>query len=142
MKDAVLTTGGLTVQTDTYHNVVFKDSLKRLFTREGEEGFLGLSSNATFEVIPSRDIKVRGPGAAGGRCSSSTAIAAVARCGRVLSVLSVGPCFRRLCAVDACTRWSLRRRPSVVLFRHSVFGTQKDVMSLRWRGGTCSKAAK
>lgn len=55
-----MTTGGLTVQTDTYHNVVFKDSLKRLFARDGEEGFLGLSSNATFEVIPSRDIKVAG----------------------------------------------------------------------------------
>ncbi|KAG2499921.1 hypothetical protein HYH03_002208 [Edaphochlamys debaryana] len=60
MKDVVLCSGGLTVQTDTYHNVVFRDSLKRLFARDGEEGFLGLSSNATFEVIPSRDIKVAG----------------------------------------------------------------------------------
>ncbi len=85
MKDAVLTTGGLTVQTDTYHNVVFKDSLKRLFTREGEEGFLGLSSNATFEVIPSRDIKVRGVGAAGVRCSSS--------CGMLSACAAPCPCL-------------------------------------------------
>lgn len=65
MKDAVMLTGGLTVQTDTFHNVVFRDSLKRLFARDGEDGFLALSSNATFEVIPSRDIKVRWHGTLG-----------------------------------------------------------------------------
>lgn len=59
MKDCVLTTGGMSVQTDTFHNVVFKDSLKRLFTKPEEEGFVGLCSNASFEVIPSRDVKVR-----------------------------------------------------------------------------------
>lgn len=60
MKDVIMATGGLAVQTDTFHNIVFKDSLKRLFTKDGEEGFIGLSSNATFEVIPSRDVKVAG----------------------------------------------------------------------------------
>lgn len=37
-------------QTDTFTNPIFKDSLRRLFTPAGEEGYLGLSSNATFEV--------------------------------------------------------------------------------------------
>ncbi len=37
-----------------------QESLKRLFAKEAEEGFLGLSSNATLDVIPSRDIKVAG----------------------------------------------------------------------------------
>lgn len=60
MKDCILTTGGMSVQTDTFHNIVFKDSLKRLFAKHDEEGFVGLSSNATFEVVPSRDVKVAG----------------------------------------------------------------------------------
>jgi hypothetical protein len=30
----------------------------RWFAGEGEEGFLGMSSHATLEVLPSRDIKV------------------------------------------------------------------------------------
>lgn len=60
MRDMVLTTGGMTVQTDTYHNVVFKDSLRRLFLKDGEEGFVGASSHATLEVLPSKDIKVGG----------------------------------------------------------------------------------
>lgn len=60
MKDVILASGGMAVQTDTFHNPVFKDSLKRLFAKDGEEGFVGLSSNCTFEVIPSRDIKVAG----------------------------------------------------------------------------------
>ena len=50
MKDVVLTTGGMAVQTDTFTNPVFKDSLKRVFLKEGEDGFLGISSNATMEV--------------------------------------------------------------------------------------------
>jgi hypothetical protein len=37
-----------------------QESLKRLFCKETEEGFLGASSNATFEVLPSKDIKVAG----------------------------------------------------------------------------------
>lgn len=50
MKDIIMTTGGVAVQTDTYHNVVFKDSLKRLFLKEADEGFIGMSSNANLEV--------------------------------------------------------------------------------------------
>ena len=38
------------MQTDTFTNPIFKDSLRRLFTPAGEEGYLGLNSNATFEV--------------------------------------------------------------------------------------------
>lgn len=40
----------LPLQTDTFTNPIFKDSLRRLFTPAGEEGYLGLNSNATFEV--------------------------------------------------------------------------------------------
>ena len=50
MKVPVEATGGLVVQTDTYHNPVFKESMKRVFARPGEPTHLGLSSNATFEV--------------------------------------------------------------------------------------------
>jgi protein transport protein SEC23 len=57
-KEMVQLTGGQCVLIDTFHNVVFKDSLKRMFAGEGEEGFLGMSSHATLEVLPSRDIKV------------------------------------------------------------------------------------
>mmetsp|Transcript_16153 Transcript_16153/g.34976 ORF Transcript_16153/g.34976 Transcript_16153/m.34976 type:complete len:765 (-) Transcript_16153:369-2663(-) len=60
MRDAVLLSGGMAVQTDTYNNPVFKESLKRMFTKDGEEGFLGIASNASLEVIPSKDIKVAG----------------------------------------------------------------------------------
>jgi protein transport protein SEC23 len=57
-KEMVQLTGGQCVLIDTFHNVVFKESLKRMFAGEGEEGFLGMSSHATLEVLPSRDIKV------------------------------------------------------------------------------------
>jgi len=60
MKDMVQLTGGQVVQIDTFTNVVFKESLKRMFAKEGEEGFLGMSAHATLEVLPSRDIKVNG----------------------------------------------------------------------------------
>ena len=60
MREIVSLTGGLVVQADTFHNPVFKDSLKRLFLKEGEEGFIGLTSNASLEVIPSKDVKVCG----------------------------------------------------------------------------------
>ncbi len=50
MKSCIEHTGGYVVQTDTFTNPIFKDSLRRMFTPAGEEGYLGLSSNATFEV--------------------------------------------------------------------------------------------
>ena len=50
MKACIEHTGGYVVQTDTFTNPIFKDSLRRMFTPAGEEGSLGLSSNATFEV--------------------------------------------------------------------------------------------
>lgn len=67
MKTAVEATGGITIQTDTFANPVFKDSLKRMFTPPGEEGHLGLHSNAIMEVHASKDIRVCGAmGAASG----------------------------------------------------------------------------
>lgn len=60
MKSCIEHTGGYVVQTDTFTNPIFKDSLRRMFTPAGEEGYLGLSSNATFEVHCSKDIKVCG----------------------------------------------------------------------------------
>ena len=47
---AVEHTGGMTVQTDTFTNPVFKDSFKRVFAKPGEDGHMALASNATFEV--------------------------------------------------------------------------------------------
>eukprot|EP00803_Ostreobium_quekettii_P006628 evm.model.scf_2332.2 EVM.evm.TU.scf_2332.2 scf_2332:5133-14745(+) len=60
MKEMIERTGGMCVQTDTFLNPIFKESFRRVFATEGEEGCLGFSSSATFEVIPSRDIKVAG----------------------------------------------------------------------------------
>jgi len=50
MKGMVLSTGGMALQTDTFHNKVFWDSLKRLFQKETDEGFIGCSSNGVLEV--------------------------------------------------------------------------------------------
>ncbi|KAG1662005.1 hypothetical protein FOA52_012176 [Chlamydomonas sp. UWO 241] len=60
MRDCVLMSGGMAVTADTFHNPTFKESLRRMFASEGEDGFLGITSNATLEVIPSKDIKVAG----------------------------------------------------------------------------------
>lgn len=58
-KEMVQLTGGQCVLIDTFHNVVFKESLKRMFAKEGEEGFLGMCSHATLDwLLPSKDIKV------------------------------------------------------------------------------------
>jgi len=56
MKELVERTGGLLVQTDSFTNPIFKESLKRMF--DGHS--LGISSNAMLEVIPSRDIRICG----------------------------------------------------------------------------------
>eukprot|EP00967_Tisochrysis_lutea_P157602 scaffold320197_cov21-Tisochrysis_lutea.AAC.1 len=50
MKGMVLSTGGMALQTDTFSNLVFRNSLKRLFQKETEEGFIGCSSNGVLEV--------------------------------------------------------------------------------------------
>eukprot|EP00884_Botryococcus_braunii_P021827 jgi/Botrbrau1/8328/Bobra.0081s0017.1 len=60
MKQAVEQSGGMVVQTDTFHNPVFKESFRRVFAPIGDEGHLGLASNATVEVLTSRDVKVSG----------------------------------------------------------------------------------
>jgi protein transport protein SEC23 len=54
MYNMVEQTGGLSVQTASFHNPVFKESIKRVFAKPGEEGHLGLASNAVFEVCNSR----------------------------------------------------------------------------------------
>ena len=51
---AVEHTGGMSVQSDTFHNPVFKDSFKRVFAAPGEEGHMGIASCATLEVRQDR----------------------------------------------------------------------------------------
>ena len=62
------------VQADTYHNPIFRESLKRMFLKEGEEGFIGITSNATMEVgghprckrsVRLFDLNHQGPGSEG-----------------------------------------------------------------------------
>lgn len=60
MKTAVEATGGITIQTDTFTNPVFKQSLKRMFIPPGEPDHLAMHSNATLETFCSKDIKVCG----------------------------------------------------------------------------------
>jgi hypothetical protein len=50
MKGMVLSTGGVALQTDTFHSKIFWDTLKRLFQKETDEGFIGCSSNGVLEV--------------------------------------------------------------------------------------------
>lgn len=50
MKVPVEATGGLVVQTDTFHNPVFKESMKRIFASSEDPSSLRLASNATFEA--------------------------------------------------------------------------------------------
>ena len=50
MRAALEASGGMVVQTDTFHNPVFRDSLQRVFAKPGDTGHMGLASNATFEV--------------------------------------------------------------------------------------------
>jgi protein transport protein SEC23 len=60
MKTAVEATGGISIQTDTFTNPVFKQSLKRMFIPPGEAEHLPMHSNATMETFCSKDIKVCG----------------------------------------------------------------------------------
>ena len=59
MKACVEKTGGAIVQTDTFSNIVFKESFKRLFMRD-EENNLRMAFNGELEVITSREFKVAG----------------------------------------------------------------------------------
>jgi hypothetical protein len=52
MKEMITSSGGIIIQSDTFANPVFKDSIRRVLLKEGEEGFLGQSSNAVLEVWP------------------------------------------------------------------------------------------
>lgn len=58
MKPAIQATGGFAVQTDTFRNPVFKDSLTRVFAKVNEEGFAGRCACASIQVHVSRDLKV------------------------------------------------------------------------------------
>ena len=60
MKTAVEASGGTVIQTDSYKNPVFKQSLKRMFIPPGEAEHLSMHSNATMETFCSKDIKVCG----------------------------------------------------------------------------------
>ena len=51
MKMALEASGGMAVQTDSFHNPVFINSLQRVFAKPGEPGHTGVASNAIFEVI-------------------------------------------------------------------------------------------
>lgn len=101
MKDIVQSTGGMSVQTDTFLNVVFKDSLKRLFARPEEDVFLGVSSNGVFEVIPSRDVKVAGLLGCAARMDKKSALVADTETGLG------GTTQWKLCALDYDTSLAL-----------------------------------
>lgn len=60
MQTAVEQTGGLLVQASTFNAQAFKESFRRIFAPPTEEGHLGMNSNAHFEVVCSRDVKVAG----------------------------------------------------------------------------------
>ena len=59
MKLCVERTGGSLVQTDTFTNVIFKESFKRIFARD-EENNLQMAFNGNLEVITSHQFKVAG----------------------------------------------------------------------------------
>ncbi|KAJ1490827.1 protein transporter SEC23 [Baffinella frigidus] len=59
MKDCVEKTGGAIVQTDTFSNIIFKESFKRIFARDADNN-LRMAFNAELEVITSREFKVAG----------------------------------------------------------------------------------
>ena len=59
MKDCVEKTGGAIVQTDTFSNIIFKESFKRIFARDDENN-LKMAFNGELEVITSREFKVAG----------------------------------------------------------------------------------
>ena len=50
MQTAVEQTGGLLVQASTFNAQAFKESFRRIFAPATEEGYLGMNSNAHFEV--------------------------------------------------------------------------------------------
>mmetsp|Transcript_23676 Transcript_23676/g.51683 ORF Transcript_23676/g.51683 Transcript_23676/m.51683 type:complete len:755 (-) Transcript_23676:203-2467(-) len=59
MKVTVERTGGVAVLAESFAHPVFKESFKRLISKDGE-GALGVAARGTFEVITSRDVKVNG----------------------------------------------------------------------------------
>jgi hypothetical protein len=59
MKLCVERTGGSLVQTDTFTNVIFKESFKRIFARD-EDNNLSMAFNGEMEVITSHQFKVAG----------------------------------------------------------------------------------
>jgi protein transport protein SEC23 len=90
MKTAVEASGGVTIQTDTFSNPVFKDSLKRMFTPPGEDGHLSLHSNGIIEVHCSRDIRV---------CGALGAVSGIERKSPLVSDVHVG--------IGGTTAWKL-----------------------------------
>jgi len=66
MQDLAKKTGGLVIQADDFDTPMFKDSFKKIFTRD-EQGNFPLTFNSTIEVLTSRELKVCG---AIGHCAS------------------------------------------------------------------------
>jgi protein transport protein SEC23 len=64
MRELVEATGGLTVLGDSFGQSVFKESLRRIFTREPEDspeaGQLAMAFGASLEVMTSREFKISG----------------------------------------------------------------------------------
>jgi len=100
MKACVEKTGGVIVQTDTFTNVIFKESFKRVFARD-ENNELKMAFNAELEVITSREFKVAG---AIGCCASlnkkSSSVAET-------EIGIGGTCAWKLCALTPNTSVSL-----------------------------------
>lgn len=65
MQELVEATGGLVVLGDSFGQSVFKESLRRVFTRYGDDvpqdgGYLTMAFGASIEVLTSREFKVSG----------------------------------------------------------------------------------
>ena len=91
MKPAIQGTGGLVVQTDTFKNPMFKDSLTRVFAAPGDEGFVGRCACAALDVYTSRDIKLQ---ARLPSCDMPRNVPAGQRC-RTSSCVLHNPCAKR-----------------------------------------------
>jgi len=107
------------LQTDTFTNPIFKDSLRRLFTPAGEEGYLGLSSNATFEV----HCRQGGAGAGQGRCGRGRGQGRLQFAWK-WGLESAASC-RRGCPASVAFAWG--RQACALTFLLSFYARSKDI---------------
>ena len=61
-------TGGAFILTDEFQHDMFRDSFKKMFARDPASGLMRMAFNATYDVRPSRELKILG---AVGHCSPS-----------------------------------------------------------------------